>query len=152
MQPLPPEVRRLWRISAIGLAAGLAVAVGVVDFFILQENDAVLPPAVLPIAVFIVVGGLGVVIADAYYHRWRFELTEDWIQARWGVIGRRTATVPRNRVQTVTSENGPIDRLLGLTSITVHTAGVGAPNLDIPHLDDGTVEWLRSELARGAVT
>jgi membrane protein YdbS with pleckstrin-like domain len=65
------------------------------------------------------------------------------------VVGHHTATIPRNRVQTLTSENGPIDRLLGLTSVTVHTAGAGAPNLSIPHLEDATVEWLRGELARG---
>lgn len=151
MQPLPSEVRRLWRISAFGLAVGLAAAVGVLDFLIRRDNDVPWPPAVVPLAVFVVVAAVGTVVAEASYRRWRFELTDDWIQARWGVIGHRTATVPRNRVQTVTSENGPIDRLLGLTSITVHTAGVGAPNLDIPHLDDETVEWLRSELARGAV-
>ncbi len=151
MQPLPPEVRRLWRISAIGLALGFAAVVGGLEFAVRRQTDIPWPPAIVPLIALALVASIGFVVADASYRAWRFELTDDWIQARWGVIGRHSATVPRNRVQTVTSENGPIDRLLGLTSVTVHTAGVGAPNLDIPHLDDGTVEWLRNELARGAV-
>lgn len=109
-----------------------------------------IPPAVMPIAVGVIVAAIGLVFAGLRYRSWRFELTDEWIHARWGVITRQTATIPRNRVQTLTSENGPIDRLLDLTSVTVHTAGSAAPNLAIPHLKDETVEWLRSELAVGA--
>ncbi len=151
MQPLPASVRRLWRLTAAGQALVVLLILGAVEVGLRRGFDLPVPPAVVPVAVAALALALGVVLADARYRGWRFELTDEWIQARWGVIGRHSATIPRNRVQTLTSENGPIDRLLGLTSVTIHTAGAGAPNLSIPHLDDGTVEWLRRELARGVI-
>ncbi|MEM8922627.1 MAG: PH domain-containing protein [Actinomycetota bacterium] len=153
MQPLPTAVRRLWRFAAIGQAVVIGVVLLGADL-VAGRTDLEFdwPPFIGPAIAFTLFLTVGLLMADLRYRSWRFELTEEWIHARWGVVGRRTATVPRNRVQTVTSENGPIDRLLGLTSVTVHTAGVGAPNLSIPHLEDHTVEWLRSELARGAVS
>ena len=150
MQPLPISVRRLWRLGAIGLGFGLAVVGGMFDVLSHDRLGSPVPSLLVPLIVAIVVGGVGWLMAGLRYRAWRFELTEEWIQARWGVVTRHCATIPRNRVQTLTSENGPVDRLLGLTSVTVHTAGAGAPNLSIPHLDDRTVEWLRGELARGA--
>ena len=151
MRPLPIAVRRLWQL--------ISVAEGVVGFAILAVAEAIIrrqvdlpwPPVVGPLAIGILIVAVGWPLANLRYRYWRFQLTDEWIQARWGVVSRHTATIPRNRVQTLTSENGPIDRLLGLTSVTVHTAGAGAPNLSIPHLEDMTVEWLREELARGPV-
>jgi membrane protein YdbS with pleckstrin-like domain len=150
VQPLPIAVRRLWRATAVatGLFLGMVVAaieIGLALGFELPGLLWLVPPVAGA-----ALAGIGWLVAGIRYRSWRFELTDEWIQARWGVVYRHSATIPRNRVQTLTSENGPIDRLLGLTSITVHTAGAGAPNLSIPHLEDATVEWLRGELARGS--
>lgn len=66
-----------------------------------------------------------------------------------GIFSQRVATVPRNRVQTVTTSDGPIDRALNLSSINIHTAGAASPNLHIPHLEGTTVAYLRQELGQG---
>ena len=149
MQPLPQTVERLWRTIAVGLGAAIAVVGGIISLVLAVTTAAPAWPLLVPLVIGGIVAGIGWLAAGMRYRAWRFELTEEWIQARWGVITRHAATIPRNRVQTLTSENGPLDRMLGLTSITVHTAGAGAPNLAIPHLEDSTVEWLRSELASG---
>ncbi|MCP4225654.1 MAG: PH domain-containing protein [Actinomycetia bacterium] len=151
MQPLPLAVCRLWRSVAIGQGVLLFIVVGIVETVVRDAVDLPYPAFVVPIGAGLVVGTAGWFLATIRYRSWRFELTSEWIQARWGVLTHHTATIPRNRIQTLTSENGPIDRLLGLTSVTVHTAGAGAPDLSIPHLEDQTVEWLRGELARGSV-
>jgi hypothetical protein len=150
VQPLPIAVLRLWRTTAIASGAMAVLALAVVEVGLGFAID--LPPLLwlVPPAAGTVVAATSWLVADVRYRAWRFELTDEWIQARWGVVTHHTATIPRNRVQTMTSENGPVDRFLGLTSVTVHTAGAGAPNLAIPHLDDPTVEWLRGELARGS--
>lgn len=150
MQPLPEAVLRLWRLIGLGIGAAALAAGSALDVAARRSVDLPFPTGAVPVAVGLVVAILAWVGVGLRYRAWRFELTPEWIQARWGVVTHRCATIPRNRVQTLTSENGPIDRMLGLTSVTVHTAGAGAPNLSIPHLDDATVEWLRSELARGA--
>lgn len=132
-------------VAAVGL--GVAVAAGEVAWR--RLGDPGLVPGLVPLVVGAAVLAAGLAVANVRYQAWRFELTDDWIQARWGVVTHHTATIPRNRVQTMTSENGPIDRYLGLTTVVVHTAGARSPDLRIPHLDDSTVTWLRSELARG---
>ncbi|MEZ5411158.1 MAG: PH domain-containing protein [Acidimicrobiales bacterium] len=150
MQPLPPSVRYLWR--ALALAAGVVtlVGLGAVEVVARRRLDGVPGPIlVAPVVAGVAVGTMGWGLATVRHRSWRFELTEAWFQARWGVVTHHCATVPRNRVQTLTTHNGPLDRILGLTSVTIHTAGAGAPNVSIPHLDDATVDWLRGELAHG---
>ncbi len=137
---------RLWRTIPLAVGALVAVVGGIGAGVLSATTPAPNWLAVVPIVVGAATAGIGWLTAGIRYRSWRFELTDQWIHARWGVITRHAATIPRNRVQTLTSENGPLDRVLGLTSITVHTAGAGAPNLSIPHLEDATVEWLRSEL------
>lgn len=151
VQPLPLAVRRLWRAIAVVEAVVTFIALGAADIALAGSVDPPWPPVIFPAVIALLMVSVGWPMATLRYRYWRFQLTDEWIQARWGVINRHTATIPRNRIQTLTSENGPIDRLLGLTSVTIHTAGAGAPNLSIPHLEDPTVEWLRGELARGAI-
>jgi membrane protein YdbS with pleckstrin-like domain len=151
VQPLPDSVRRLWRLTAVGTGAATVAFALIADLSSRTVLDPPVPPVVVPVLLGAAVGAVGWWWATVRYRSWRFELTDEWVRARWGVVTHRTATIPRNRVQTVTSQNGPIDRILGLTSVVIHTAGIGAPNLAIPHLADDTVEWLRHELARGTV-
>ncbi len=150
MRELPNAVRRLWRFSAVTVAAVLAVG-GYV--FLVVGTFAVGPVPGWAWAVPAAIGGaalaVGLLLADALYKSWRFGLSEDAVEARWGVVSKSRAVVPRNRVQTVTTEDGPIDRWLGLSTITVHTAGARTPNLRIPHLETETVAWIRRELAGG---
>lgn len=149
--PLPRSVRTLWLGAAIGMGV-IAAALGVgLDIAARQglDSDPPFPPVVLPLLLGLLIAALGSLLATATWTRWGFQLTDRWIRVRHGVINHREAVIPRNRVQTISSENGPLDRLLGLTSVTVHSAGMGSPNIGIPHLDDSTVAWLRDELGRG---
>lgn len=134
--------------------AGIIVFVGIAaaDLVATRYGDASLPwpPLVLPALVGAVVGSLGWILAGARWRSWGYEITDEWIAAKWGIFHHRVATVPRNRVQTVTTVDGPIDRALNLSSLNVHTAGLASPNLHIPHLEDETVAFLRSQLGAGA--
>jgi membrane protein YdbS with pleckstrin-like domain len=140
-EPLPPSVRKLWRLSA--LASGVVLAVGFVALAVVVDNTLVFP---LGIAFAAVVAAARFLVVDARYRQWRWGLDERWIERRSGVVIRTTQVVPRSRVQTVTTRTGPLDRWLGLRSVTVHTAGTHTPNLSIPHLDDVTAERIRTEL------
>lgn len=86
----------------------------------------------------------------ARWQSWTYELTTRWVTASWGVLSRHTTTIPRNRVQSVTTEAGPLDNLFGLTSVKVHTAGV--EDLRIPHVHAATVDWLKAELGQGVAS
>ena len=152
MQPLPNSVRRLWRVAAALVGTIVFVAIAAADLIATNYGDASLPlpTLVLPAIAGLIVGVLGWMLANARWRSWGYEITDDWIAAKWGIFRQQVATVPRNRVQTVTTVDGPIDRALNLSSINVHTAGLASPNLHIPHLDDETVAYLRSQLGSGA--
>lgn len=58
-------------------------------------------------------------------HRW--EVTEAAVFTRSGWIGRQQRIAPLNRVQTVDTRQGALQRLFGLASITVTTASAAGP-------------------------
>lgn len=142
-ESLPPSIRKLWLLVALAEALILvivAVVIGVAvdDLFVL----------VAAVGTAIVLGGLRVWMAERRYRNWRWGVDERWVERSSGVFIKTTQVVPRNRVQTLTTRTGPIDRRLDLSSIIVHTAGTHTPNLVIPHLDATTTERLRAELGR----
>ncbi len=149
MQQLPSSVLRLWR--GLSLVAGLGVLAGglIVAVWLDRADVSVGWFWLAPLIGGLVVTAIGFAVAGLRYRTWSFGLDEKSIEARWGVVTHRRAVVARNRVQTITTDDGPIDRLLGLTTLTVHTAGARSPNLLIPHLDLETVAWIRDELADG---
>jgi uncharacterized protein len=53
-------------------------------------------------------------------HRWDIDANAVYTRTGWLVQERRIA--PISRVQTVDTERGPIDRMLGLATVTVTTA------------------------------
>ena len=132
-----------------GLAACVLLTAADLASRQLTEVDLLFPPVLIPVIIGLATAGLGWVAAGVRHRSWGFALTDQWVRAQWGVVIKRTATIPRNRVQILTSHSGPVDRLVGLTSVKIHTAGIFAPDITIPHLQEATVEWLREELARG---
>jgi len=57
------------------------------------------------------------------------------------------SVIPYRRVQFVDTDQGPLERLLGLAQLVVHTASPGTAGW-IPGLDAGQAEKLRERLAR----
>ena len=67
---------------------------------------------------------------------------------RWGIVGQYRAFVPARKVQSVLVEAGPLQRLLGLATLTVHVAG-GSPT-SLSDLPRDEAERLRARLAAEA--
>lgn len=82
-------------------------------------------------------------------HRW--EVTEEAVYSRVGWLTQESRVAPISRVQTVDTERGPLERLFGLSTITVTTASsAGAVRielLDRPVADE-TVARLTEVAAR----
>ncbi|HEV2777972.1 MAG TPA: PH domain-containing protein [Actinophytocola sp.] len=58
-------------------------------------------------------------------HRW--EVTEDAVYAKTGWLWQEWRIAPMSRIQTVDTERGPLERLFGLSSVTVTTASAAGP-------------------------
>jgi len=88
----------------------------------------------------------GVVYAVLRYRAWSFEIQEDGIYLTRGVIIQVKTLVPYVRLQHVDTQRGPIDRLLGLSSTVMYTAGTRGADVLIPGLDHERAEQLQREL------
>lgn len=58
-----------------------------------------------------------------YCRRYRFRIDDDEIEVRSGVVFHTRTLVPVERVHQVEVQRGPLDRMFGLASVTVTTAG-----------------------------
>lgn len=76
-------------------------------------------------------------------HRW--EVTADAVYTLEGWLTRTWRIVPVSRIQTVDTTRGPLQQLLGLSSISVRTAS-HAGSTSIEHLAAGTAEAVAYDL------
>jgi putative membrane protein len=70
-------------------------------------------------------GLLSLLWAWLFYLSYRYEFTKDRFNKESGVISKKYVTIPYSKVQNVDIYRGLTHRLLGLSSLNIHTAGVG---------------------------
>lgn len=134
LQRLDPAVRIVWWLE--GAIAGLppVVAALILDFAV----GVPLPRGLLTALTVLIVGALVVTVPLVRYRRYGYRLRDDDLLIRSGLVFRRTSVIPYIRLQFVDTKQGPVERLLGLSQLVVHTAAVGT---------SGTLPGLRVEVA-----
>ncbi|WP_144900951.1 PH domain-containing protein [Halobellus captivus] len=147
MNRLDPRIRILWIVRSILTAAVLAGIVLGVSRFV----DPTWLPGWLPAAVFVGVGGLGVAFAVLRYRAWRYEVREDSLYLERGVLTRVRTVVPFVRIQHVDTSRSPTERLVGLASTVVYTAGSRGADVSVPGLTPSDADDLRERLKRLAI-
>lgn len=131
----------LRRRLAVALVGGPGLLL-VVAAALLAEPAAALA-ALLAVAV---VTGLVLVAVERRWAAWGYLEREDDLLVRHGVLVRRTSVVPYGRMQYVDVTAGPLDRRLGVATVTMHTAAVGS-DASVPGLLLAEAERLRDRLA-----
>ncbi|SHH09966.1 PH domain-containing protein [Streptoalloteichus hindustanus] len=76
-------------------------------------------------------------------HRW--EATGEAVYTRTGWFVQDWRVAPLSRIQTVDTQRGPVQQMLGLATVTVTTASAAGP-LEIPGLDVDVAQRLVEEL------
>jgi hypothetical protein len=136
--------RRLNRKCMLSMYIGYAISYTillVVCFLLRSYSQGFLGPyydfvqyaclAVLAIALVYMVAA-----PPVYYARYRYQITEDKVDVRYGILVIRHILVPIERVHQVEVTRGPIDNMLGLGDVTITTAG-----------GDATINYLEIEEA-----
>ncbi|PSP79015.1 hypothetical protein BRC81_05960 [Halobacteriales archaeon QS_1_68_20] len=144
METLHPNVRIVWVLQALVgtvLVGGILLAL---DTYVLGVGPWVL-------AVAAVLALLGAAHALARYSVWRFVVDDDGLYLERGVITRVVTSVPFVRVQHVDTQRGPVQRLVGLASVVVYTAGSRGADVTIPGLAPERAEELRERLRELAI-
>lgn len=120
-----PRAVPYWTSTALLWDAILLAIAGVVYFVVLPEKYWWATAILVALAVWSLVEILIVPRFKYAVHRWEVTSTAIYTRSGWLNIEQRIA--PLSRVQTVDSEQGAIQRMFGLASITVTTASAAGP-------------------------
>jgi uncharacterized protein len=81
-------------------------------------------------------------VPRATYRHWRYQVADDALELRHGLIRRVHSAIPYFRVQHIDVAQGPVERAVGLARLIVHTASAGT-DATIPGIAAGDAEGLR---------
>ena len=84
---------------------------------------------------------LAIVAVVVDWHRTRYAVVDGSLRFRQGVIRRSERIVPRSRIATLDTSRGLLQRVFGLVSLKVQTAGGGkAAEVELPTISFAEVE------------
>lgn len=145
MERLDSRVRGVWFAGVLVVALVVGAVVGIADHFTLDIGLWVGP------AVFVVLSFVGVGYTLVRYRIWRFDIESDAVTLEYGVLTRVNAVVPFVRVQHVDTQRGPIERLAGLSSVVIYTAGSQGADVTIPGLTPERADAIQATLRELAI-
>jgi membrane protein YdbS with pleckstrin-like domain len=142
-----PTARWLWAAEGLLVAVVFAGASMAAWFAVPDDAGAartvadVLPWLAVPLAVLLVV------VQPLWRYRiHRWEITDQVVYTQVGWLTRTWRIVPVARIQTVDTTRGPVQQLLGLSTVIIRTAS-HAGSTDIEHLDAATADAVAHDLA-----
>jgi len=100
----------------------------------------------LAAAMFVVVGLVRAVVVVRSVRSWGYAERDEDLLVRHGLLVRRLSIVPYARMQFVDVTAGPVERMLGLATVTLHTAAA-ASDARVPGLAGPEAARLRDRLA-----
>ena len=149
---LDPRVVAYWLVSGLigfGLLAGF-VAIALLAFRDHLPGDG--SPVLVPVGVVFLLLLIWTVVSPGMaWRRWRFSIDEELLLARHGIVVHEQKAIPISRLQHVDLTRGPIERLFGLATLVVYTAGTEGASFRLPGLAAQRAEELRDAIlaARG---
>ncbi|MFQ6392060.1 PH domain-containing protein [Nocardia sp. KC 131] len=128
-----PKAKLLWTLHSA--VAWIIPLVALIVWVVFDSGHRAAQLAASAVALALAVFSIGVIPLWRYaVHRW--EVTDEAVYTRVGWVTQESRVAPISRVQTVDTERGPLERLLGLATVTVTTASsagaVQITGLDLP--------------------
>ena len=138
---LDPRVVGLWCVGAsIGGAVWTALAVAVLLIFGQHWGWSLIVAA---LAVLYVVR-----VPPARWRHFRYRVGDADVRVAHGWLWRTESVVLHSRIQHVDTRQGPIERMMGLATVVVFTAGSVGAMVAIPGLATARADALRDRLVR----
>jgi membrane protein YdbS with pleckstrin-like domain len=137
-----------WISGLVGFAILVAIFVAALHLF---GDKLPVAPGVLAIVGWSVLGVqlLWLLVSPPLRHRlWRYAIDDTFLVARFGILVRQEKVIPVNRLQHVDLVRGPIERLFGLATLIVHTAGTDAVAFHLPGLEPSVAQSMRDHILR----
>jgi len=120
MKSLHEKVKISWRISSYFTAILFSV-------FIAAPITLATKNFVLGLIPFFVIIPLTEIMIRFSYNNYKYELAKDSLKIEKGVITKTYKSIPYGRIQNVDIHRGILARMLGYSSVSIHTAGYSGP-------------------------
>lgn len=124
---LSPSVQLIWGVHALVTVT----TVGVIAALVARWFDAplsVVGGGILVLAVLVLVW------VHLRHRVWAYRVREDSLYLERGVFTRVNTVVPYVRIQHVDTQRSPLERVLGLSTLVVYTAGSRGADVSVPGL------------------
>ena len=140
LTPLHPNHVKALRLSSAFTAVPVGIAALVGEGLGLLPTGSVLVPVLAFLAWY-------VLRLPLRRHRVRgYHLGDDRLRVVKGLLIRRDTVVPFGRVQHIDVERGPIERLFGLATLILHTAGTHNASVSLAGLGEGDALVMREAI------
>lgn len=144
MQSLDERIFFVWLATAMVIATVVGLVVGVADRLFAGIGVWVGPTTFVGLAF------AGSLHSVARYRAFRFAYDPDALYLERGVLVRIETIVPTATVRRVDVRRGPLDRLLGLERLVVHTDAHGGSTVTIPGVAAGETARIQRTLLENA--
>lgn len=143
LNKLNNKIKWFWVLQAVVIStfAGVILSGALYTF-----RNAIIVLAMIPVLTII-----GAWYGIKRYGNWGFEVRDDHLYIEHGVIKKVYSMVPYVRVQHIDTDRGPIDRLLGLSTLRVYTAGSKGADIKVPGLEREEASQLQKKLRDSAI-
>ncbi|ELZ24135.1 hypothetical protein C475_12837 [Halosimplex carlsbadense 2-9-1] len=151
---LDPTVRVEWIVGPLFGALLTAAVAGFITWAVAAEYipyDRTTSAVAVGGGLFVLFAVYGAVRAVFLYRSWRYVVREESLYLTRGVLTRVQTVVPYVRVQHIDTRRSAFERVLGLSTLVVYTAGSRGADVTIPGLTPDTAEDLQSRLERLAI-
>jgi uncharacterized protein len=138
---LDPKVALLWQVNA-ALGWLFWIALACVVLLVLDRSPA-WAALLAPVA-----ATYAMTVPSRRYRHWTFRVDEVDVRVAHGWLWRTESVVLHSRIQHVDTRQGPVERMMGLATVVVFTAGSVGAMVGIPGLSAARAEELRDHLVR----
>lgn len=144
LHPIEPGYRHIIRMMTALALIPMLIGAGVLEFILMDnigvQRGVVLAPA-LALAAFIFV-----FLPQRKWRRWGYSGADEQLRVARGWLVRTDTIVPFKRIQHIDVAQGPMERMFGLASLTVHTAGTHNSIVTLPGLTRDDAEAMRDAM------
>lgn len=147
MMQLNPDVKSVWTIYYIRRTLFFIVITLSLDYFALSEIPK-WPMFIgfTPLVVFFIGLVTTIVMPRLKYKNWFFELRDDELYLKRGVLTKIDSTAPYCRIQHIDISQNIVERLFSLSRLVIYTAGTKGADLIIPGLPHYYAQELQNKL------
>lgn len=135
-------------VAVVFIAARFVRNIGLAQLAVLVVVVATgtVPEALLGFGLVVAVAGLAITVAA--WWRFVFHIEGDELVVSKGIVAHERLTIPLDRIQSVSINQGFVNRLIGLVSVAVDTAGSAEAEFELDAVERGRAEALQ-RLAAG---